>query len=202
MADERQQCKPAKNHRNPLLLYWPLRRTPTGFVAAPPQCCKPVKQHQFPTLRSVLPFKRLTACRQPLPYGETKLRQPPTAASNNRPQPKLQQPHPLRLSPLSSLFSSSAAIMQNAVQNTLQTSTRAINAVVTSAGLMQKTVKVRIGTQKWNKKVRKVCTTLPLLLPNASRTSLLNLSSFRASCATSTGRAKNGEKTARNTRKE
>ena len=46
--------------------------------------------------------------------------------------------------------------MQNAVQNTLQTSGRAINAVVTSAGLMQKTVKVRIGTKKWNKKVRKV----------------------------------------------
>jgi hypothetical protein len=33
---------------------------------------------------------------------------------------------------------------------------RVINAVVLTAGLMQKTVKVRIGGQKWNKHVRKV----------------------------------------------
>lgn len=33
---------------------------------------------------------------------------------------------------------------------------RQINAVVVSAGLMQKTVKVRIGLQKWNSHIRKV----------------------------------------------
>lgn len=64
--------------------------------------------------------------------------------------------------------------MQNAMQNTLQTSARAINAVVTSAGLMQKTVKVRIGTQKWNKKVRKVRITflVPSQLPFSSLSGL------------------------------
>lgn len=34
---------------------------------------------------------------------------------------------------------------------------RQINAVVVSAGLMQKTVKARIGTQKFNKFIGKVC---------------------------------------------
>jgi hypothetical protein len=34
--------------------------------------------------------------------------------------------------------------------------TRQINAVVVSAGLMQKTVKVRIGVQQWNAHIRKV----------------------------------------------
>jgi small subunit ribosomal protein S17 len=38
----------------------------------------------------------------------------------------------------------------------LQTSQRTINAVVVSAGLMQKTVKVRIGAQQWNSHIRKV----------------------------------------------
>ncbi|KFY10898.1 hypothetical protein V492_04785 [Pseudogymnoascus sp. VKM F-4246] len=33
---------------------------------------------------------------------------------------------------------------------------RVINAVVLTAGLMEKTVKVRVGGQKWNKHVRKV----------------------------------------------
>jgi small subunit ribosomal protein S17 len=38
---------------------------------------------------------------------------------------------------------------------------RTLNAVVVSAGLMQKTVKVRIGTQQWNNHIRKVCSPLP-----------------------------------------
>ena len=33
---------------------------------------------------------------------------------------------------------------------------RVINAIVLTAGLMEKTVKVRVGGQKWNKHVRKV----------------------------------------------
>jgi len=35
------------------------------------------------------------------------------------------------------------------------TSQRTLNAVVISSGLMQKTVKVRIGTQQWNNHIRK-----------------------------------------------
>jgi len=50
--------------------------------------------------------------------------------------------------------------------------TRLINAVVTSAGLMQKTVKVRIGTQKWNKKVRKYFNHHTFLLVHDPRSSL------------------------------
>jgi hypothetical protein len=34
--------------------------------------------------------------------------------------------------------------------------TRQINAVVVSAGLMQKTVKVRVGEQQWNGHIKKV----------------------------------------------
>jgi hypothetical protein len=37
-----------------------------------------------------------------------------------------------------------------------QTAGRTLNAVVVSAGLMQKTVKVRVGTQKWDSYIRKV----------------------------------------------
>lgn len=33
---------------------------------------------------------------------------------------------------------------------------RELHGVVVSAGLMQKTVKVRVGGQKWNKRVQKV----------------------------------------------
>lgn len=43
-----------------------------------------------------------------------------------------------------------------------------INAVVVSSGLMAKTVKVRIGVQKWNNHIRKVCSPLllsPIALP-------------------------------------
>jgi len=37
----------------------------------------------------------------------------------------------------------------------MATTQRTINAVVVSAGPMQKTVKVRIGTQQWNRHIRK-----------------------------------------------
>ncbi len=54
--------------------------------------------------------------------------------------------------------------------------TRQINAVVVSAGLMEKTVKVRIGTQKWNNHIRKV---YPPILPtlNAPSSTLYRLGS-------------------------
>lgn len=50
-----------------------------------------------------------------------------------------------------------------------------VNAVVVSSGLMEKTVKVRIGVQKWNNHIRKVCSLHatpsslppPFLLPSA-----------------------------------
>ena len=37
---------------------------------------------------------------------------------------------------------------------------RQINAVVVTAGLMEKTVKVRVGVQVWNPKLQKVCFSL------------------------------------------
>jgi hypothetical protein len=39
----------------------------------------------------------------------------------------------------------------------VQSATRQLNAVVVSSGLMQKTVKVRIGVQVWNSHLQKVC---------------------------------------------
>lgn len=45
---------------------------------------------------------------------------------------------------------------------------RELHGVVVSAGLMQKTVKVRVGGQEWNKRVQKVLNRrreLDLLLP-------------------------------------
>jgi small subunit ribosomal protein S17 len=45
-----------------------------------------------------------------------------------------------------------------------QTTQRTLTAVVVSAGLMQKTVKVRIGTQQWNSHIRKVDAYLPFPL--------------------------------------
>ena len=52
---------------------------------------------------------------------------------------------------------------------------RQLNAVVVSAGLMEKTVKVRIATQKWNSHIKKVhsrpirsLAPSPILPPNAS----------------------------------
>ncbi|RFU27894.1 hypothetical protein B7463_g8443, partial [Scytalidium lignicola] len=50
--------------------------------------------------------------------------------------------------------------------------TRNINAVVVSAGLMHKTVKVRIGEQKWNKHVRKHFNGAKHLLVHDPRSSL------------------------------
>jgi len=46
-----------------------------------------------------------------------------------------------------------------------RTAQRTINAVVVSAGLMQKTVKVRIGTQEWNSHIRKVSLSHSFPLP-------------------------------------
>lgn len=42
------------------------------------------------------------------------------------------------------------------VQKIAGAMTRQTNAVVVSAGLMEKTVKVRVGVQKWNKHIGKV----------------------------------------------
>ncbi|KAH8592373.1 hypothetical protein B0O99DRAFT_630393 [Bisporella sp. PMI_857] len=65
------------------------------------------------------------------------------------------------------------------LQKTLKASTgatahsqRLINAVVVSAGLMDKTVKVRIGTQKWNAHIRKNFNKTAHLLVHDPRSSL------------------------------
>jgi hypothetical protein len=50
------------------------------------------------------------------------------------------------------------------VQKIAASVTRQTNAVVVSAGLMEKTVKVRVGVQKWNNHIGKVCLSLPLML--------------------------------------
>jgi hypothetical protein len=50
------------------------------------------------------------------------------------------------------------------VQKIAASVTRQTNAVVVSAGLMEKTVKVRVGVQKWNNHIGKVCLSLPLIL--------------------------------------
>jgi hypothetical protein len=42
------------------------------------------------------------------------------------------------------------------IQKIAASVTRQTNAVVVSAGLMEKTVKVRVGVQKWNKHIGKV----------------------------------------------
>jgi hypothetical protein len=53
---------------------------------------------------------------------------------------------------------------------------RLINAVVISSGLMEKTVKVRIASQKWNAHIRKVFlpspNAFPSLLSNSEETTL------------------------------
>jgi hypothetical protein len=77
----------------------------------------------------------------------------------------------LRLKTLSSLTTSHsepqmvpqlpANSIKMSVQKIAASVTRQTNAVVISAGLMEKTVKVRVGVQKWNKHIGKVC---PLLL--------------------------------------
>ncbi|KAH8661630.1 hypothetical protein BGZ60DRAFT_455675 [Tricladium varicosporioides] len=45
--------------------------------------------------------------------------------------------------------------MSHQVQKLAASASRQINAVVVSSGLMNKTVKVRIGVQKWNKHIQK-----------------------------------------------
>ncbi|KAH8819686.1 hypothetical protein F5884DRAFT_22471 [Xylogone sp. PMI_703] len=50
--------------------------------------------------------------------------------------------------------------------------TRSINAVVVSAGLMKKTVKVSVGEQKWNKHIRKYFNGTKHLLVHDPRSSL------------------------------
>lgn len=47
--------------------------------------------------------------------------------------------------------------MSSPVAKAARRITHEIHGVVVSAGLMQKTVKVRVGGQKWNKTVKKVC---------------------------------------------
>jgi hypothetical protein len=48
------------------------------------------------------------------------------------------------------------AVLGMSAQKVAASASRQINAVVVSAGLMEKTVKVRVGVQKWNNHIRKV----------------------------------------------
>jgi small subunit ribosomal protein S17 len=47
--------------------------------------------------------------------------------------------------------------MSSQVAKAARRVTHELHGVVVSAGLMQKTVKVRVGGQKWNKVINKVC---------------------------------------------
>ena len=47
--------------------------------------------------------------------------------------------------------------MSSQVAKAARRVTHELHGVVVSAGLMQKTVKVRVGGQKWNKIINKVC---------------------------------------------
>jgi small subunit ribosomal protein S17 len=47
--------------------------------------------------------------------------------------------------------------MSTALHTIKASASHQINAVVVSSGLMNKTVKVRVGVQKWNKHIQKVC---------------------------------------------
>lgn len=49
--------------------------------------------------------------------------------------------------------------MSSQVAKAARRVTHELHGVVVSAGLMQKTVKVRVGGQKWNKIINKVCWT-------------------------------------------
>lgn len=49
--------------------------------------------------------------------------------------------------------------MSSQVAKAARRVTHELHGIVVSAGLMQKTVKVRVGGQKWNKIINKVCTT-------------------------------------------
>lgn len=48
--------------------------------------------------------------------------------------------------------------MSSQVAKAARRVTHELHGIVVSAGLMQKTVKVRVGGQKWNKIINKVCT--------------------------------------------
>jgi hypothetical protein len=47
--------------------------------------------------------------------------------------------------------------MSSQVAKAARRVTHELHGIVVSAGLMQKTVKVRVGGQKWNKIINKVC---------------------------------------------
>jgi hypothetical protein len=59
----------------------------------------------------------------------------------------------------------STAKMSQHIQKLAASASRQMNAVVVSSGLMNKTVKVRIGVQKWNKHIQKVHPPFPKPLP-------------------------------------
>lgn len=47
--------------------------------------------------------------------------------------------------------------MSSQVAKAARRVTHELHGIVVSAGLMQKTVKVRVGGQRWNKVINKVC---------------------------------------------
>lgn len=53
--------------------------------------------------------------------------------------------------------------MSSQVAKAARRVTHELHGIVVSAGLMQKTVKVRVGGQKWNKIISKVCIYVSLL---------------------------------------
>lgn len=48
--------------------------------------------------------------------------------------------------------------MSQIVKKAAEQTFREVNAVVISAGLMEKTVKARVAKMKWNSHIKKVCT--------------------------------------------
>ncbi len=64
------------------------------------------------------------------------------------------------------------------VQKIAASVTRQTNAIVVSAGLMEKTVKVRVGVQKWNKHIGKVCVLPPSTSPPSHILNQFQLHSF------------------------
>ncbi|PSS09242.1 hypothetical protein M430DRAFT_77556, partial [Amorphotheca resinae ATCC 22711] len=62
--------------------------------------------------------------------------------------------------------------MASTMTKMAQQASKQINAVVVSAGLMQKTVKVRVGDQKWNNHIRKYFNRKAHLLVHDPRESL------------------------------
>lgn len=63
--------------------------------------------------------------------------------------------------------------MSSQIAKAAQRVTHELHGVVVSAGLMQRTVKVRVGGQKWNKVVKKVCERLLVTCTWSRATSLL-----------------------------